>query len=116
MDAQAGPDSRHRADVLWDCPSYDLSAWPGHPFDTRRSDGVTSTESASHILSVVPLGAVSPQPNTNEGMTMTTLARGVTGGVDTHLDVHEAAALDDRGASLASRASTTEGYKLLLGG
>jgi transposase len=50
-------------------------------------------------------------------MTVTTLPRGITGGVDTHLDVHVAAALDDRGALLGveSFATTTEGYKLLLG-
>jgi hypothetical protein len=29
-------------------------------------------------------------------MTMTTIARRITGGVDTHLDVHVAAALDER--------------------
>jgi transposase len=50
-------------------------------------------------------------------MTVTNLARSITGGVDTHLDVHVAAALDDRGALLGveSFATTTEGYKLLLG-
>jgi transposase len=50
-------------------------------------------------------------------MTVTTLPRGITGGVDTHLDVHVAAALDDRGTLLGveSFATTTEGYKLLLG-
>ena len=31
---------------------------------------------------------------------MTTIARRITGGVDTHLDVHVAAALDERGALL----------------
>jgi len=30
--------------------------------------------------------------------TVTTIARGITGGVDTHPDVHVAAALDERGA------------------
>ncbi len=50
-------------------------------------------------------------------MTVTTLPRGITGGVDTHLDVHVAAALDDRGALLGVKSfgATTEGYKLLLG-
>ena len=49
-------------------------------------------------------------------MTVTNLPRGITGGVDTHLDVHVAAALDERGALLGveSFATTTEGYKLLL--
>ena len=48
---------------------------------------------------------------------MTTLARSITGGVDTHLDVHVAAALDDRGALLGveSFATTENGYKKLLG-
>ena len=47
---------------------------------------------------------------------MTTLARSITGGVDTHLDVHVAAALDDRGALLGveSFATTEGGYKKLL--
>ena len=47
---------------------------------------------------------------------MDTLARPVTGGVDTHLDVHVAAALDDRGSLLGveSFETTTEGYKKLL--
>ena len=50
-------------------------------------------------------------------MTVTNLARSITGGVDTHLDVHVAAALDERGALLGveSFATTTDGYKLLLG-
>ena len=50
-------------------------------------------------------------------MTVTTLARSITGGVDTHLDVHVAAALDERGALLGveSFATTEGGYKLLLG-
>jgi transposase len=50
-------------------------------------------------------------------MTVTTVARSITGGVDTHLDVHVAAALDERGALLGVESfSTTEvGYKKLLG-
>jgi transposase len=49
-------------------------------------------------------------------MTVTTLPLGITGGVDTHLDVHVAAALDDRGALLGVESfDTTEGgYKKLL--
>ena len=35
---------------------------------------------------------------------MTTIARRITGGVDTHLDMHVAAALDERGAELGVRA------------
>ncbi len=48
---------------------------------------------------------------------MTNLARSVTGGVDTHLDVHVAAALDERGALLGveSFATTESGSKKLLG-
>jgi len=44
---------------------------------------------------------------------MTTIARTVTGGVDTHLDVHVAAALDERGAQLGveSFAATAAGYR-----
>jgi transposase len=50
-------------------------------------------------------------------MTVTNLARSVTGGVDTHLDVHVAAALDERGTLLGveSFATTEIGYKKLLG-
>jgi transposase len=50
-------------------------------------------------------------------MTMTTIARQITGGVDTHLDVHVAAALDERGAQLGveSFAATAAGYRELLG-
>jgi transposase len=50
-------------------------------------------------------------------MTVTTLPRCITGGVDTHLDVHGAAALDDRGTLLGveSFATTESGYKKLLG-
>jgi len=50
-------------------------------------------------------------------MTIVEAARGVTGGVDTHLDVHVAAALDPLGALLGSEpfATTPAGYKQLLG-
>jgi transposase len=50
-------------------------------------------------------------------MTMTTMARRITGGVDTHLDVHVAAALDGRGSVLGVRsfAATPAGYRGLLG-
>jgi hypothetical protein len=44
---------------------------------------------------------------------MTTMARRITGGVDTHLDVHVAAALDERGALLGieSFSTTAAGYR-----
>jgi transposase len=50
-------------------------------------------------------------------MTMTTLPLRITAGVDTHLDVHVAAALDAQGALLdvQSFPTTTAGYKALLG-
>ena len=46
---------------------------------------------------------------------MTTIARSITGGVDTHLDTHVAAALDERGGLLGvqSFAATGAGYKEL---
>jgi transposase len=49
-------------------------------------------------------------------MTIVEAARGVTGGVDTHLDVHVAAALDPLGVLLGSRsfATTPAGYQSLL--
>ena len=39
--AQARSDASKPADVLRDCLSFDPSAWPGHPLDTCRWDGVT---------------------------------------------------------------------------
>jgi transposase len=49
-------------------------------------------------------------------MAMTSLADQITGGVDTHLDVHVAAALDQLGALLgtASFPATSRGYRQLL--
>ncbi len=48
---------------------------------------------------------------------MTTMPLRITAGVDTHLDVHVAAALDERGGLLGveSFATTPEGYRALLG-
>ena len=48
---------------------------------------------------------------------MTTLPLRITAGVDTHLDVHVAAALDEHGALLGveSFATTAAGYRRLLG-
>ena len=48
---------------------------------------------------------------------MATIARTITGGVDTHLDVHVAAALDERGALLGTESfpTTPRGYVALLG-
>jgi transposase len=50
-------------------------------------------------------------------MTIVEAARRVTGGVDTHLDVHVAAALDPLGALLGTERFNTDaaGYKALLG-
>ena len=45
--------------------------------------------------------------DTNEGMTLTNLPRSITGGVDTHLDVHVAAALDERGTLLGVESFAT---------
>ena len=49
-------------------------------------------------------------------MTIVEATRGVTGGVDTHLDVHVAAALDPLGAVLGSESFATRpaGYQSLL--
>ena len=49
-------------------------------------------------------------------MTIVEAARGITGGVDTHLDVHVAAALDPLGGLLGTESFTTDpaGYKALL--
>ena len=49
-------------------------------------------------------------------MTIVEAARGITGGVDTHLDVHVAAALDPLGGLLGTERFETNsaGYKALL--
>jgi transposase len=49
-------------------------------------------------------------------MTIVEAARGITGGVDTHLDVHVAAALDPLGGLLGSQSFATDsaGYRALL--
>ena len=49
-------------------------------------------------------------------MTIVEAARGITGGVDTHRDVHVAAALDPLGGLLGSESFPTDsaGYKALL--
>jgi transposase len=54
-------------------------------------------------------------PNLDEGMTVP-ISMQITGGVDTHLDVHVAAALDERGGLLGVESfdTTVEGYKQLL--
>src|SRR5664279_3638259 len=67
------------------------------------------------VLSAVPAGAVSVLPAT-KGLTMNSIAS-VTGGVDTHLDVHVAAALDQRGGLLGTRSfpTTPAGYRALVG-
>jgi transposase len=50
-------------------------------------------------------------------MTMTTMPPRITAGIDTHLDVHVAAALDERGGLLGveSFPTTTAGYRRMLG-
>jgi len=49
-------------------------------------------------------------------MTIVEAARGITGGVDTHRDVHVAAALDPLGGLLGSESFSTDsaGYRALL--
>jgi transposase len=49
-------------------------------------------------------------------MAMTSMTDRITGGVDTHLDVHVAAALDQRGALLGTHSfpATSSGYRRLL--
>jgi transposase len=71
-------------------------------------------------LSAVPAGSVHPTSD-KEKDTMTTMPDRITGGVDTHLDVHVAAALDHIGGLLGveSFPATAAGYRQLrdwLGG
>jgi transposase len=64
-------------------------------------------------------GGAIPNPIEKEGMAVTILdtSRPVTGGVDTHLDVHVAAALDGIGGLLGVKEfeTTATGHKALLG-
>src|SRR5271165_848263 len=63
-------------------------------------------------------GRATPHRLRKEGMAMTIVeaARAVTGGVDTHGDVHVAAALDEVGSLLGTESfgATPEGYSALL--
>jgi len=72
------------------------------------------------VLSAVPARAFHPLLlGTNEGMAMITMAETrcrVTGGVDTHRDVHVVCALDERGAELGVESFPTNpaGYRQVL--
>ena len=63
-------------------------------------------------------GRATPQPVKKEGMAMTIVeaAPGITGGVDTHLDKHVAAALDPLGRLVGTESFNADaaGYKALL--
>src|ERR1022692_1838239 len=64
-------------------------------------------------------GRATPQPTKGkEGMAMTIVeaARAVTGGIDTHGEVHVAAALDEVGGLLGNEsfAATPDGYSALV--
>ena len=65
----------------------------GAPLSTASSHArsIRSVDEARAVLSVVPSGAVPPLPLPHERMTMTTWPPRITGGVDTHLDMHVAA-------------------------
>src|SRR4051812_44308190 len=75
------------------------------------------TQAGVHRRSV-PGRACHPQTHDKKGMAMTIVeaARPVTGGVDTHLDVHVAAALDPIGGLLGveSFPTTPAGYRSLV--
>ena len=65
----------------------------------------------------VPAGGANPSINSMEGINiMDQIKELVTGGVDTHRDVHVAAVLDQLGRILATRAfpTTRAGYSQLL--
>jgi transposase len=71
------------------------------------------------VLSAVPMGACRPCPISPEGTTlesMTAPAAPVTVGVDTHLDLHVAAVVDQAGRLLATQAfaASTRGYVALV--
>ena len=67
------------------------------------------------MVSIVSIGVVSPR-NNNERDDMSMPAR-ITGGVDTHGDVHVAAALDERGALLGVESfdTTPTGLRSVVG-
>jgi transposase len=71
------------------------------------------------VLSAVPMGACRPCPISPEGTTlqsMTAPATPVTVGVDTHLDLHMAAVVDQAGRLLATQGfpASTRGYVALV--
>ena len=76
-------------------------------------------ESPVTVLSALPGGAFHPEPNERRSG-VTTIAhhepRPVTGGVDTHKDLHVAAVLDELGRLLAKESfpTTRAGYRRLL--
>src|SRR5215471_10852394 len=83
----------------------------------RRGDGRPVDAGREHRRSV-PGRACHPSTHHKKGMAMTIVeaARPVTGGVDTHLDVHVAAALDPVGGLLGveSFPASGAGYRQLL--
>ncbi len=107
------------ADVLSDCPEFDTSAtrtFTRHrPVGRSHLIGARRTGPSLSCPSFRRCGVT--HPKRKEQTTITTIARRITGGVDTHLDVHVAAALDERGALLGveSFPSTAAGYRKLLG-
>src|SRR5271154_2950938 len=106
------------ADVLSDCPENDSSAWLGHSSTppVGRSDLIGACRTGPSLSCPSSRRCGVTHPKRKEQMTMTTIARTITGGVDTHLDVHVAAALDERGALLVTEsfATTPKGYEALL--
>ena len=107
------------ADALPGCPSIDSSAG-SQVSGTHRRAGLICPSCARGRGSQVrrPAGACHPF-NQRKGMALTIVedARVITGGVDTHADMHVAAALDPVGGLLGVQEFpvTPAGYARLLG-
>src|SRR5260370_1192846 len=105
------------------CPANELSAGPSLKAPTGAAGLIClAWQEAGVHRSGRPAGACHPlTPSAEKGMTVTivetrTQARAITGGVDTHADVHVAAALDPIGGLLGVQEFpvTPAGYAFLL--
>ena len=98
--------------------SVGLARSPTRHLPVGRSDLIGACLKQAHRCLVRRSARCGVIPNPNQRRDDSDqLARSITGGVDTHLDVHVAAALDERGTLLGveSFATTESGYKKLLG-
>jgi len=98
---------------------HDLSTTLVLESHTNRSDGrdlIGALPSTVCVLSAVPAGGAIPSTTKVGRYSMAHEPTVVLGGVDTHLNVHVAAVVDDRGRLLESQEfpSSADGYRELL--